>query len=296
MDIVRTRLHHLPKLLDSESVYWTAPKGGLARVAPQLVPSRRDRLLRNIQDTPKFVLSSELCNWERREEYHRSVLDIKRAGLLKMPFEHVVVEVTLGGTHYIATLSSELVSKVNNSFDVCGHIVRIHKDSAGEYLVVSPTVTGLTITERDNESYITFSVQALLDDLPKELIEETWKKDGAWLYMMYLSLVTVLITQGVSRQVIECAKLNKRRVAANKPPIPKHTYVHIGRVYRSASGNAADAYIPRRSPRPHWRRGHLKGVRFGAGREQIRRVFIPPRLVACVEDTEPPNPEYRVLP
>ncbi len=107
----------------------------------------------------------------------------------------------------------------------------------------------------------------------------------------------MMSTAGVKKEVIEAPeKLNKKRAESNKPPIPRHTYIRIGHVYRSDKGNETDEYIPRKSPRPHWRRGHLKMVHYGPGRASVRQKYIQPKLVAYHgPQPEPEAPEYTVV-
>lgn len=290
--IIRTKLHRVKQMLEiGDAVYWTAPQGGRARLASELARETRLALAACYGNLPAFVLDEELCSARRRDEYHASALDMKRAGVLRLPFPALTAEVTMGGRHYVA----ELVE--HEGFCAAGHLTRLDKDQDGEYLVVSPCVVSVDVTRDGREApWVKLGYRALSRAVPAELVEQTCRKDGAYVYVILISLITSLLTQGVDTETVECERLNRKRVSSSRTPIPRHTYVHVGRVYRSAAGNETDEYVPRRSPRPHWRRGHLRHVHYGTGREKVRQVFVPPRLVALRQDDagSPSAPRYVV--
>lgn len=126
-------------------------------------------------------------------------------------------------------------------------------------------------------------------------MRDTFTKDSSVLWQALSS--ALLNTEGVKREVIDCAKLNRTRGGnSGKPKVPTHTYISIGRVYRSSDGNESDEYTER-SFTPRWRRGYLQPVRFGKGWSQRRLDYVPPRWVSAKDNpTEASGPfkEYRV--
>jgi hypothetical protein len=72
--------------------------------------------------------------------------------------------------------------------------------------------------------------------------------------------------------------LNQRRAKLGRPPLYSHTIVEIRALQLSHDGQAT---MIRRSPRQHWRRGHIRRLRdkFGSVR---REIPIAPMLVGNI--------------
>jgi hypothetical protein len=85
--------------------------------------------------------------------------------------------------------------------------------------------------------------------------------------------------------------LNKKRAAVGKVPIYSHTVVEI-RGFRI--GKNGDVVGTHRSPRMHWRRGHLRRYRDPEG-NVLRTIAIAPVLVGK-DETAVIEHEYRVRP
>lgn len=335
---IRTKWHKILPLIDQDEVYLTAPQGSKSvhwsRFAPK-VPLLKTFLAHVGMLVPTFVVADELQQIVRTERFQLSLLDMKKAGVLRLPFPAMLVEFNTMGGRGIVLLRDNSYTDVSYpweggrgtvlhaQYDIIrnkpfyGIIHRIEKDADGEYLILSPGVHSISIEETcptvvnentttiDNEgeapwlnlgaaTALMFASSKSLD----ELLQSTQQKDGSLLWMALASAMLIMNTEGVSREVIDCEKINRTRgTGSNKPPIPRHTYLHIGKVYRSAQGDASDEYVPRKSPIPHWRRGHNRTVHHGKGNAQIKTVFINPRLVAARAsgDDLPIKKEYHVV-
>lgn len=306
MQPIRTKWHRLNPLIDAESVYLTAPKGGLS----QPFTGHREELkefLGQLGKLPKFVVAPELVDIANDADFRRSLLDMKRAGVMRLPFPAMVVEYPREGGHMIIVLrdlkaggtnSWEDPSFVGGGQDLYGLAFRIHQDKKGEYLVVPGSASHMSIEDRGGEPWIRFAAGTaflpITDPAHSYLVQNTYLKDSADVFWAACAAYLLMSTRGVEKEVIDTTRINKKRLLSNREPIPRHTYIHIGRVYRSASSDQSDEYLPRRSPRPHWRRGHAKAVRYGPGREKVKEVYIQPKLVAFVGEVEPAAPEYTV--
>lgn len=80
-------------------------------------------------------------------------------------------------------------------------------------------------------------------------------------------------------KVVESQRVNGKGHEAGKPK-KFLTPRWVGRRYRYPEPTQDGTHA---SPRAHWRRGHWRGVRFGEGRKELKRVWIEPTLVNAVE-------------
>lgn len=331
--MIHTKWHHLLPLIDADEVYLTAPPGGVVSHTSEWGFDKkvyRD-FIDGMSALPKFVISPELLSLTKEKNFTKSLFDLKRAGLMRLPFPTMVVEIPLPSRkncHYCIVLHDENAgvpppwheSPKKDAIepaedrprpkDFFGLNLSIMKDDYGEYLVTSPACIYIGFDEgteteeptlRFEGSGVSWLIANSADDVYIErvnsLVQQVLMKDGHAVALSIYAALLLMITRGVAREVIDVERLNKKRTLAGKTPIPKHTYIRIGHVYRSAAGEEADEYIPRKSPRPHWRRGHLKMVRYGPGHSKLKQKFIAPRLVAVPADAliEPNMPEYTVV-
>lgn len=311
MQTIRTKWHRILPLIDADEVYLTAADAGSAPPWSKLAPDKAGfrSLIQAAGELPHFVIDRELIELATDTEYQKSLYDMKRGGVLKMPYPSMVVEFPgrTAGQQVITILNDgppppgypspeshdQFLTK-----DFYGMRMSVDRDDGGEYLVVGPSVLYIEIEQRDEEPWI--GMAALPNGLfPKsndlnQHVSKTYHRDVGGVLFAATAAYLLMRTAGVEREVVETDKINRKRVTAGKPPVPRHTYVKIGRVYRSAASERSDEYVPRRSPRPHWRRGHLRTVHHGPGRSQTKEVFIYPKLVAYHADAEAPRPDYVV--
>lgn len=106
-----------------------------------------------------------------------------------------------------------------------------------------------------------------------------------------IGLMAMLEAKGVEQRLTPAPKkLNKRRTAAGKPPIGevREIFIRVGGVSYRTSGEAEIG--SHRSPRLHWRRGHVRRLPSG------ELTHVRPCLVGeRVGGEEPPAKTYRVL-
>lgn len=107
----------------------------------------------------------------------------------------------------------------------------------------------------------------------------------------------LLCAKGTSRAVYAAPdRLNKARLKNRQEPIDGFTKVLLpGFIKRRAENNLTEAeerqhgndgrkVTERKRPRLHWRRGHMKGVRYGEGRRLTKPMFIAPTMVGYEEE------------
>lgn len=302
---IRAKIHKAVDLAEAGDLYFTAPVGGHSTYwedykvdKPKYVEALKHSLA-----LPNFVIAPDLLALVSEHDFNSSLADLQRAGALRLPYPGGMVIEVPGEKHHVIGLLEETV--VEGRVGLGGVVVRIYEDQEGTYLVSSLLCSALNFEKRDDEVWLGIRawVPPWLDPAEPKLrnkddiqLDTAFRKDTADLLRLVNCAAVLLGTSGIKREVIETQRLNRARLKSNKPPIPRHTYVSIGHVYRRAEGEEKDAYIPRRSPRPHWRRGFTKGVRYGPGLVNIRQQYIPPRLIAFKPEMgdEPPPPKYHV--
>lgn len=321
---IRTMWHKIIPLIDADNVWLTAPikngKVGQSRhwnnYTPR--PNALKEVVRELGKLPKFVIDDELIEIICGEGFQQSILAMQRAGVLRLPFPAITIEFrkdSTGGRALVLLRDNAFperlpweapLDKDNGDFwrkSFYGIPFRIEADRNGEYLVISPGVVSSNVEEKDGKPWLEISAQGhdILKNSPElsDLIRDTYVKEGALIWRALAAAFLITHTGGVTREVVECAKINRKRLLSNKEPIPRHIVLSIGKVYRSSKSETADDYIPGRSPRPHWRRGYDQPVRYGKGHTLTKLVYVPGKLVAFKEfegAVPPPAPEYHVKP
>lgn len=294
---IRTQWHKVMPLIEKDEVYLTAPPGGAGQHW-SVFNNEGDhtavlkKLVKNAGDLPKFVIDPELLKLSSKKEFQASMLDMQKAGVLHLPYQGMIVEAHRGDNHAIVILCERRPeADVKEVKQFHGQVIRICKDEDGEYLVVAALVYEIEVEDRDGEPWVGITgVNINAKSPPDSYIQATFEKDVAEIWWALSASLLLMSTQGVEKEVIETQKLNKHRTLSNKPPIPRHTYIRIGRVYKRGDSDESEEYNPRHSPRPHWRRGHIRMVRYGVGWASVKQVFIPGKLVAFKGHESEPEP------
>lgn len=331
---IRSKLHRAIELVREQQVYMIATNkkmvtatgidDGKAKHASEYGTdfTRVESSLQGYTSDPVFVISDTVRSLMegRMNDLQKSMIDLKEAGLLALPFPIMNLEFGYktdagGHAHAIVHMTDLRGDGVQQAFadilagytdDVYGHrltpfqnlladpdfdllieVFRFEKDGDGEYLVISPSYTFLGITRgKDGSPWVKsasrpFNYFVGMDDI-EAIAEVASRKDTHLGLYAFICATLIYNTQGIERERIECDKLNKKRKASGKPSIAQHHYLYLDRVYRSsaAEDNTSERYDERKHPRPHWRRAHVRGVRYGVGRTNTKQMAIPARIVA----------------
>jgi len=165
MQTIRTKWHKIMPLIDAGEVYLTSPENG--KCSPWETCDTDLEQLRGLvkllEPIPKFVIERELLNIACDDEYYKSMLDMRRAGVLRLPFPAAVVEWTAANYHALtlvrdlATADADLpwehdvkeMLRISSGLPFYGIHLRIHRDEEGDYLVVSPSVISVGLQSVD---------------------------------------------------------------------------------------------------------------------------------------------------
>lgn len=261
-------------------------------------------LLDTMQKLPRFYFSSELLGYLDKKEVHQSMVDMQAAGVLRLPFPEVVVEYqNVHGQNFICYLRED---KENDKQFIC-YVLLLTKARQGHEVLVRPPgfFKSRFVTQSEKVALmLTDGVDYVHDGVADAMIvvghqffnsaklpsadQQTIDKFSTALGTA-MGLATVMIqTLGLRRDEVHEPRLNRARVSKGKVPITPYTRISIGKVYRGDS-ERSDDYVPGKSPRPHWRRGHARRYHYGTGRTETRVLWIPARMVAMAS-----APEYRV--
>ena len=291
MQTVRTKFHKILPLIEANEVYLTAPEKGRSSHWDNYDGDKgifKD-FVKAAEAAPKFIIDDELLDLISQEEFEFSLKDMIRADVLHLPFKEMIIEYK----NCICFLLEGDTYSPGKPFGCI--LMRVLKDAEGEYLVIAPSVLDMNVVVKNDMIMLDFAAtQANGLKHHKDLCQLTCNKDMAEAWYGVACALLLLTTHGVAKETIDVGKLNKKRVASGKPAIPTHTYIHIGRVYKSGSSEQSEEYIARKSPRPHWRRGHCRAIRFGKGRTESKLHFIPGKLVATIDTNDVAMNEYVV--
>lgn len=110
---------------------------------------------------------------------------------------------------------------------------------------------------------------------------------------VYCALVVVLASKNVEKkQVANSDRSRNHKERTDSKNYASTTTIRVGRITEYV-GNKPES--TGRTVRAHLRRGHIKGVRVGEGRTEIKKVFIHPTFVNADRDWVAPKREsYKV--
>lgn len=318
---IKTKWHRMKELLEMDLFSFNGKSDlGNYRSPFDVEGFNKERLVDMVSffdKTPKFYFDREIYSNTPTKEFLKSMLDMKKAGLLRLPYEEVVIELSdpKNKTHYI-TILSEIPNKKlglkekysDDGFSVFGWSCQVTDiggaDITGydDYLLIPYIFLLQGIREKaDLPDDPDVLVEALLvDHITVDYkkwgptIKEVMMHEASIVTISWILMMLLLTTKGVITEEVDVTRLNKKRKSTGKQIIPQHTYVKIGRVYNS-DGSSSE-YDHRKSPRPHWRRGHLRTVWVGEGRKGKKEVYVGPVLVAAPSDKniKVKDPSYSV--
>lgn len=272
------RLHHMIECVSAKEA------AGIARPSSKFKESNPDKMPSEIMRTwcgePTFEFGDANAISESvgssMVEYAN---ELARNGMFHLPFQKTIISFNASNIAYVTVCAEEndeiiffsiFAADADKRFSSHAKVV-ITRDANGILLkgISCGIIPGYTKEIKEQIAHF------MQDIFP------TW----------IVGLLAMLNAKGIEQRVTPAPKnLNKKRVAAGKPPIGevREIFVRVGGVSYRASGDAESGHY--RSPRLHWRRGHVRRLASG------ELTHVRPCLVGNrVGDETPDYKNYRVL-
>jgi len=217
-----------------------------------------------LQGIAHYVIHADLIAALGRTDVQTSIRSMVEAEIAKLPYSPMLFEFEVGTKALWFVRLEEAGDRIHAT------IATLYSDKLATLSDVRPFITvgadKIAINERADEA------------------------DGQAACFATALALLLLNTRGVTKDVIETAKLDRHRVASGKPTIGRHTVLRIGTVYTrdgsqwsSGNGNA---------PRlVYLRAGHAREQAHGERWSRRKMIYIPPTLVNYQPGDEVLTPE-----
>lgn len=242
-----------------------------------LKPASQLKAVEKMLASTCYAVDDKVMALLEHENVRKSLFAMLDAGIVSLPLPKLTIEYTLPGTaiHEFAYLEE--------SCDAAGPFIEIWTASlqltTGKAMVVDKPIKA-RYTGKD-----TLNPSFQLNDVSRSDAEIVAIVDRA----LRLSLL-MLNTLGIEKEIVDTKRLNHSRQRKGKPPIPSHTIVHIGRIFKK-DGTAVrfDTATGRKMPM-HVRQAHVRNVPYGSrnveGDRPTRKMLIPMCIVNFVPGEE----------
>jgi hypothetical protein len=205
-----------------------------------------------------FVGPDEVLDVLGRSDIKAALTSLIEAGIMELPYPEVLMEFnsSQGATRFVWL-------KKKGGF-VVGRVALMTKEA------VAISGKWITLEFRNTTIWTSASASPSTDAI----------------IIGFTTALLLLNLRGIRREVVESPRLNTQRIARGKPPVPKATVLHIGKVYSQSGERVAHDNTDRRKASCFLRAGHVRHQRIGAGRTQGKLIFIEPTFVSYDPDGE----------
>lgn len=241
---IASRLHHLAENV----LYGTGESAGDHPVIKRMLSA------------PNYVADSEVLELIQKGGVSKSIEALCEAELAHLPYPSMVLEL-------------ELVPGIHNA---------IMFEEAGDNKI-SITWAMLELADRvgflcNQNIYIYIEKGGFrFEDVPQVPITRDLMI-GSIVAGLSVALL-MLNTKGIEKEVVDCERLNKKRIKSGKIPIQKHHILHIGTIYNRKGDGVKRGETGGWKMPMHMRAAHTRTQRIGKGREDSKIVYIPPTIV-----------------
>jgi hypothetical protein len=284
---------------------------GETRVRPSGSNNARDAtgrrlcevMLSDWESAAHFVITPQLSRLmrEKRQQFGSSLLDLAEAGLLKLPFDKVLIEMedpdVVGATMFVRLSRPEDDPKAFSmiKFDVVktanGRETAVFWPLDIEFeLEVDPTKA------KDDDARAALKVSLTpFHDTDKALqTQEIVEALRATCFYALIFGCMLWRTKGVVRETVSApTKLNKARVRRGQSPLRDYSVLRVGSVFdREGRAHEVKRGFTGWAMPIHWRCGHWRNQACGPGWRDHRRLWIEPQLVNYDGEQPAPQPKF----
>lgn len=241
----------------------------------------QDPCISRMLKAASYVIDKPVIDLLRREDTTKSIIALVEAGIARLPVSPMVVEFEMSPAYHDFVMLEEDVTHQGRpcvrawmaTLEVkTGKVLSVQ-----EPLILEIDVEGFTIQRKH---------------MPKD--------DTAAVLSIAAAVVAVnaaflmLNTLGIEKEVVEVTRLNKARAQRGRPSIPRHTVIHIGRIYkRDGTYVKAGSGDGRKMPM-HVRQAHIRNMPYGpmnVEQRPTRKHLIPMCIVNYREGDEAKVPK-----
>jgi hypothetical protein len=254
-----------------------------------------------MEGVARYVIDPGLMEMLGGEDVTRSLRALHRSGVAKLPYPVVMVEYDRKAdvrnygeskevmVRHVVCLTERPPDSKHPEEEVFhpfrGVLLRHMKVDDRELVLLSPTTSLLAFDEEAGPERA-FGVHWALRPAPwmkphprvDDLIAGTSEQDVRAAGDAMFAATLLLHTKGLDRVVVEPTRLNRARLKAGKPTIPRHSILRIGHVYDRQGGSHAYSPTGRHMP-VHWRAGHTRRQHHGPRNSLEKLVYIEPCMV-----------------
>lgn len=216
-----------------------------------------------------FVIDEELFPILKKPQTSASVMALIDAGLARLPYKKMFIE------FQISTEFRDFVYLEDCETHLLCHVCYLSNISMRS-MIIRPVFT-IEFLKNAGDECIRFSGHNGLEQGIRDCCASSVASSVA------IALV-LLNTRGIEKYTIDPKPLNKARAKKGKPAIPKHSVIHVTKVYRK-DGTAISKPSGSKMPM-HLRAGHLRKQHFGVKNSEVKQIYIEPCIVNYVEGEE----------
>jgi len=321
---IKTKFHHVLDLVQEGKYSLTQRTeesfDHIRKVRSWIEPEALRSLLDLTKIAPKFYIDDELYASLPADDIEASLGAMVQAGVPILPYPQQLIEFDDEGKTRTGARVRNLVLLMGSSnaeYPYVAFVTRlIHGGSVKDMVFFSACRIFMAIkisdgTEEDGKGgkaaagtpFVSCQVTptTLLDDVaaPQAEMKALARRDfhlDAEVSTIALGIAAVLLnTRGIKKERIDTQRINRKRASSGKALVPEHTVIRIGHVYgRDGQAVGVSSGGGRKPTRVHWRRAHIRGIRYGKGREKVRYELIHAVLVNYQDGDEVPVPRARV--
>lgn len=251
-------------------------------LAENIDPSSMERgnqipMIQEMLNAASYVIDDDVLELLRRDDASKSIKALVQAGMVRLPYNPMVVEFEVAHTHHNFCLLREKDGVIS-----------------GRPIVMTNKTMLAMVAKFEIRAEVIGEKLIIHEGIYKHGIAESEVFTRTFATALNLALL-MLNTKGIDKQVITVSKsLNKKRAAHGKPCIPHHSIVHVGTIYQrdgtAIKREGGGWHMPM-----HWRCGYTRLQHFGKDRAEEKMVYIPPCIVNFKpEEAEPAAPHRKI--